>query len=46
MLNPDGAFVNAFQSPNMILLSTMVALFCAVSAAIWFIFRRAQAHAT
>jgi hypothetical protein len=46
MLNPDGAFVNAFQSPNMILLSAMVALFCAVSAAIWIHFRRAQEQAT
>jgi hypothetical protein len=36
MLNPDGAFVNAFNSPNMIVLSVIVIVFCIFCAGMWF----------
>jgi hypothetical protein len=49
MLNPDGEFVKAFESPNMVLLSVVVVLFCVFSAAVWLYFnrpgKRAQPHA-
>jgi hypothetical protein len=49
MLNPDGESVKAFESPNMLLLSVVVGLFCVLSATVWLYFnrlgKRAQAHA-
>lgn len=36
MLNPDGAFVGAFNSPNMVVLSIVVAVFCIFCASVWF----------
>jgi len=39
MLNPNGDFVEAFKSPNMLSLSIMVTLFCAFSGGVWFYFR-------
>ena len=38
MLNPDGDFVKAFDSPNMALLAIVVAMFCVFSVAVWFYF--------
>jgi hypothetical protein len=42
MLNPEGSFINAFQSQNMVLLAFLVTLFCIASTVIWIYFRRAQ----
>jgi hypothetical protein len=42
MLNPDSSFVSAFQSPNMIILSVVVIVFCIVSTAIWFFLQRLE----
>lgn len=47
MLNPDGAFVSAFNSPNMVMLSIIVVGFCLFSAGMWFYLQQAeQAEAT
>ena len=35
MLNPDGAFVSAFNSPNILALSLVVVIFCILSTIIW-----------
>ena len=40
MLNPDGAFVSAFESSNMVLLSLFVAVYCVVCTIIWFYLKR------
>lgn len=40
MLNPDGAFVSAFNSSNMIWLTIIVVSFCCLSTLIWFYFQR------
>ena len=42
MLNPDGAFVSAFESPNMVLLSIVVIAFCVLSTAVWFYLQRLE----
>jgi hypothetical protein len=42
MLNPDGAFVSAFNSPNMVLLSVVVIAFCIFSTAVWFYLQRLE----
>ncbi len=42
MLNPDGAFVSAFNSPNMVLLSIVVIAFCIFSTAVWFYLQRLE----
>jgi hypothetical protein len=42
MLNPDGAFVSAFESPNMVLLSIVVVAFCIFSTAVWFYLQRLE----
>ncbi|HEX7587603.1 MAG TPA: hypothetical protein VF478_04745, partial [Anaerolineae bacterium] len=42
MLNPDSSFVSAFQSPNMVILSVVVIVFCIVSTAIWFFLQRLE----
>jgi type III secretory pathway component EscS len=42
MLNPDGAFVAAFESPNMVLLSIVVIAFCIFSTAVWFYLQRLE----
>ena len=36
MLNPDGAFVGAFNSPNMVVLSIIVIVFCLFCTGMWF----------
>jgi len=36
MLNPDGSFIGAFNSPNMVVLSIVVGLYCVFCAGIWF----------
>ena len=36
MLNPDGSFVGAFNSPNMVVLSIIVGLYCVFCAGVWF----------
>ncbi len=36
MLNPNGAFVGAFNSPNMVVLSIIVVVFCIFCASVWF----------
>ena len=41
MLNPDGPFLSAFLSANMILLSVFTALYCMICALIWFFLTRA-----
>ena len=43
MLNPDGPFLSAFLSANMVLLSVFTALYCAICALIWFFLSRAAA---
>jgi hypothetical protein len=40
MLNPDGDFVRAFDSPNIVILSIVVLIFCVFSASVWFYFNR------
>jgi hypothetical protein len=40
MLNPDGAFVSAFNSPNMVVLSIGVLVFCLFCAGMWFYLQR------
>lgn len=42
MLNPDGAFVSAFNSPNMIILTIVVTAFCVFSVLVWFYFQRLE----
>ena len=42
MLNPDGAFVSAFDSPNMVVLSVVVIVFCIFSTAVWFYLQRLE----
>jgi hypothetical protein len=42
-LNPDGAFLSAFQKPNMVALLVVVALFCLISGGIWLHFAREEA---
>ena len=42
MLNPDGAFVGAFNSANMVVLSLVVVAFCVVSAVVWFYLQRLE----
>ncbi|MDE3089051.1 MAG: lamin tail domain-containing protein [Chloroflexota bacterium] len=42
MLNPDGAFVSAFKSPNMMVLAAVVAVFCLFSVAVWFYLKRLE----
>lgn len=42
MLNPDGAFVSAFNSPNMVVLSLVVVAFCIVSAVVWLYLQRLE----
>ncbi len=39
VLNPDGAFISAFESPNMIALAAVVIAFCLFSTAAWFYFQ-------
>ncbi len=41
MLNPDGPFLSAFLSANMVLLSVFTALYCGACALIWFFLTRA-----
>lgn len=41
MLNPDGPFLSAFLSANMVLLSIFTALYCVICALIWFFLTRA-----
>lgn len=45
MLNPDGAFVSAFNSSNMIWLTIIVVSFCCISTLIWFYFQRLKTNA-
>ncbi len=42
MLNPDGAFVSAFNSPNMVVVSLVVVAFCILSTAVWFYLQRLE----
>ncbi len=42
MLNPDGPFLSAFLSANMMVLSVFTVLYCAVCAMIWFFLTRAE----
>ncbi len=42
MLNPDGAFVSAFNSPNMVTLALAVIAFCLFSSAVWFYLQHAE----
>jgi fumarate reductase subunit C len=42
MLNPNSAFVSAFQSPNMVILSVVVIVFCILSTAVWFYLQRLE----
>jgi hypothetical protein len=45
MLNPDGAFLSAFESTNMILLSLFVLAYCVFCALVWFsLTRLARKH--
>lgn len=46
MLNPDGPFLSAFISANMIILSVFTALYCLACALIWFFLNRAAASKT
>jgi Lamin Tail Domain len=50
MLNPDGDFVKAFDSPNIVILSIVVLIFCVFSAAVWLYFnrpgKRSEVHIT
>lgn len=41
MLNPDGPFLSAFLSANMVLLSVFTALYCVICSIIWFFLTRA-----
>ena len=36
MLNPNGAFISAFNSPNIVILSIIVTVFCVFCAGVWF----------
>ena len=40
MLNPDGDFVRAFDSPNIVILAIVVLIFCVFSAVVWLYFNR------
>ena len=40
MINPNGDFIQAFNSPNMVTLAVMVAGFCLFSTVLWILFRR------
>ncbi len=40
MLNPNGAFVSAFNSPNMVALSIIVLCFCVFCTGVWFYLQR------
>ena len=42
MLNPDGAFVSAFNSSNILVLSLVVVIFCILSTLIWFYLQRLE----
>lgn len=42
MLNPNSAFVSAFNSPNMVMLSLVVIVFCLFSTAVWFYLQRLE----
>lgn len=49
MLNPDGAFISAFQSPNMTILAIFVIAFCVFSTGLWFFLQsqeKAEASST
>jgi hypothetical protein len=45
-LNPEGSFVGAFNKPNMVTLILVVAVFCALTGAVWlyFLIRDRRAH--
>ncbi|HEY6042075.1 MAG TPA: lamin tail domain-containing protein [Anaerolineae bacterium] len=40
MLNPDGSFLSAFESGNMVTLAVGVGLFCLFTAIVWLYFAR------
>lgn len=46
MLNPEGAFVSAFNSSNMVWLAILVAAFCCFSTLVWFYFQRLKPTAS
>ena len=42
MLNPEGPFLSAFLSANMVTLAVFTVLYCIVCAMIWFFLTRAE----
>jgi hypothetical protein len=46
MLNPNGSFVGAFNSPNMVVLSIIVGLYCVFCAGVWFYLQQIDKRAT
>jgi hypothetical protein len=42
MLNPDGAFLGAFNKPNMVWLVIFTLAFCLLSAGLWFYFQQRE----